>query len=141
MRLHLGLCGPLVLILVSVVGIAEETTTTARQESQVTINPEYDTFSESKGYGFVLIVSKWEPRETAEVNMVGPQGEVLTIVSRTRSLRANEKGRFTVFVPYGLRGLYAGHWQLIIAGKNGIHQAGIEVPAVPESAQSQGVGT
>jgi hypothetical protein len=141
MRRHLGLCGPLVLIFVSVAGIAEETTTTARQESQVAINAEYDTFSESEGYGFVLIVNKWEPRETAEVNMVGPQGEVLTIVSRTRSLRANEKGRFTVFVPYGLRGLYAGHWQLIIAGKNGIHQAGIEVPAVPERAQSQGDGT
>ena len=141
MRRYLGLCGPLALIFVSVIGVAEETTTTARQESQVTINAEYHTFSESEGYGFVLIVNKWEPRETAEVNMVGPQGEILTIVSRTRSFRANEKGRFTVFVPYGLRGLYAGHWQLIIAGKNGIHQAGIEVPAVPERAQSQGDGT
>ena len=141
MRRHLGLCGSLALIFVSVVGFAEETTTTPRQESQVTINAEYDTFSEAQGYGFVLIVNKWEPRGMAEVNMVGPQGEILTIVSRALSLRANEKGRFTVFVPYGQRGLYAGKWQMIIAGKDGIHQAGIEVPAVPESAQSQGDGT
>jgi hypothetical protein len=103
-----------------------------RKETQVTLNAEYDTFSSSEGYGFVLIVSKWEPHGTAEVHMVGPRGDVLTIVSRERLLRANENGRITVFVPYELPGLYAGRWELVVAGKNGIHKAGIQVPAAPQ---------
>ena len=141
MKSALSLCSSLVMMAICAVGIAAEPETSVRKESEVTINAEYDTFSNSEGYGFVLIVNTWEPRATAEVNMVGPQGEIITIVSPARSLKANEKGRFTVFVPYGLRGLYAGTWQLVIAGKNGIHQAAIEVPAPPESVQSQKDGT
>jgi hypothetical protein len=141
MKCALGLCGSLVMMATCVVGIAAEPETASRDESQVTINAEYDTFSDSEGYGFVLIVSKWEPHGTAEVHMVGPRGDTLTIVSSARSLHANEKGRFTVFVPYGLQGLYAGHWQLVVAGKNGIHQARIEVPPAPQSGQSKADGT
>jgi hypothetical protein len=120
---------------------AAEPEQSPRKETQVTLNAEYDTFSNSEGYGFVLIVSKWEPHGTAEVHMVGPRGEVLTIISRERSLRANERGRITVFVPYKVPGLYSGRWELVVAGPNGIHKAGIEVPEAPQESQDQGDGT
>ena len=141
MKRALSLCSSLVMMATCVVGNAAEPEASLRQESEVTINAEYDTFSDSEGYGFVLIVSKWEPHVPAEVHMVGPRGDTLTIVSSARSLQANEKGRFTVFVPYGLKGLYAGQWQLVVAGKNGIHQARIEVPPTPQSGQSKADGT
>jgi hypothetical protein len=129
------------LVLVSSGAVAAEPEPSPRKETQVTLNAEYDTFSNAEGYGLVLIVSKWEPQETAEVHMVGPRGEVLTIVSRELSLRAKENGRITVFVPYALPGLYPGHWELVVAGKSGIHRAGIEVPAAPRGGRDELDGT
>lgn len=67
MKRLLGVCGSLVTVGTYVVGIAAEPGTSARQESQVTINAEYDTYSNSEGFGFVLIVNRWEPRATAEM--------------------------------------------------------------------------
>jgi hypothetical protein len=141
MKRALSLCSSFIMMAACFVGMAAEPDAPVRKESEVTLNAEYGTFSDSEGYGFVLIVSKWEPGATAEVHMVGPRGDTLTIVSSARSLRANEKGRLTVFVPYGLKGLYAGHWQLVVAGKNGIHQARIEVPPPPQIEQSRADGT
>jgi len=141
MKRLIGSLGWLLMIAGCGVGLAAEPEQSPRKETQVTLNAEYDTFSNSEGYGFVLIVSKWEPHGTAEVHMVGSRGEVLTVVSRALSLRANENGRITVFVPYGLSGLYPGHWELVVAGKTGIHKAGIEVPSAPQGGQDKVDGT
>jgi hypothetical protein len=129
--------GSIVLVTSGLVAVATEPEPSPRKETQVTLNAEYGTFSNSEGYGLVLIVSKWEPQGTAEVHMVSPRGEVLTIVSRELTLRANDKGRITVFVPYGLPGLYPGRWELVVAGKNGIHKAGLEVPSAPHGGQDK----
>ena len=141
MKRLLAFAGLIALATTAVAGGPEENATSPRQESEVGIHAEYDTYSDAEGYGFVLIISKWEPHAAVEVHIVGPRGEILTIVSPDSSILASEKGRVTVFVPYSLTGLYPGNWQLVVAGKNGIHQAEIEIPASPRDRLPNKDGT
>lgn len=128
MKRHLLICGFLALSHAPA-GSAAEPPPKRPQEAQVTIAGDYDIYSVSEGYGFVVIVKGWEPKVPAEIQMVGPKGEILNVVPGDRPLRANGNGRMVVYIPYKLHGLYEGTWQLLISSKNGIHEVGIEIPA------------
>ena len=63
--------------------------------------------------------------------MVGPKGDIVTVVPKEHPAPLKADGIATFTIPYAVRGLYPGTWQLVAAGKiSGVHIVPVNIPAV-----------
>lgn len=78
---------------------------------------------------FLLTVEGWSPNGHLSIYLVGPKDERVSVVSNESRLQIKQDGVASFAVPYTLRGLYPGRWQLVVAGESGIHICTIVVPS------------
>lgn len=82
------------------------------------------------GPSFRIALRNWAANGEISIHLVGPKGEVISVVPPERPIHASPEGSATVTVPYKHRGLYPGVWLLMVAGPSGIHQGEVEIPKV-----------
>lgn len=79
--------------------------------------------------GFVIIVEGWMPNGHISIYLVGPKNEQLPVIPKERRVQIKQDGVASFMVPYALKGLYPGRWQLVVAGESGIHISTIVIPS------------
>ena len=82
------------------------------------------------GPSFLLQVEGWKPNGHLSVYLIGPKGEKVDVASVEKDLQIESDGGATVLIPYKLRGLYPGTWQVLVAGESGAHMIAVEIPVV-----------
>lgn len=82
------------------------------------------------GPSFRITLRNWTADGEISIHLVGPKGEIVTVVPPKQPIHASPEGNATVTVPYKHRGLYPGMWLLMVAGPSGIHQCKVEIPKV-----------
>lgn len=98
------------------------------QRTQVRLHVEHSQLDSGVEPGFLLTVEGWEPNGHISIYLVGPKNEQVDVVSKESRLQIKQDGVASFAVPYTLRGLYAGRWQLVVAGESGIHISTIVIP-------------
>jgi len=102
---------------------------TEHRSSRVELSIANNQSNSVGGRGFVLSIEGWEPNGHLSIYLVGPKGERVAVVPMEHQVQIKGDGLATFAVPYKLRGLYPGQWQLIVAGESGIHMATVVIPA------------
>jgi hypothetical protein len=79
---------------------------------------------------FRIALQHWTANGEISIQLIGPKGEIVSVVATERPIHASPEGSGTVTVPYKHRGLYPGLWLLMASGPCGIHECKVEIPKV-----------
>jgi hypothetical protein len=85
------------------------------------------------GPSFKVSIEGWQPNGHIAIYLVGPEGEEISVVPKEHPVQIEQDGVATFTIPYKLRGLYPGQWQLVVGGESGIHLATVIIPSMEDT--------